>query len=194
MDFKQRVCSELINCAAIYKAVLLDYEYLIYSVEFKMQPYYILRAYEDNFAHLTGVSSPLSAVSFYEKCLAGTVKESDIRFNDKKKNEKSMKGTIRRKIKSFSHLPNLFSYEIKAEENFSKGGIQCLVAAADDNITLGFIKVKDARPMTLLKGNCINKEKAVEVTLILRRSKGANKFDRIIYGKADDFYAAFPDV
>jgi hypothetical protein len=184
MDFKQRVFNELASCAAIYKAVFLDYEYLIFSEGFKFQPYYILSAYEDNFAHLTGVYSRLSAVEFYRNCLNGTLKESDLNFNGK--NAKSTKGTIRRKIKAFSHMKNLFCGKIVAEENFKKGGIQCQIATADGNITMGFVNVKNSRPMTLLKGNCIDKANAVDVTLILRRNKGTEKFETITYGNAKE--------
>ena len=39
--------------AAIYKKVFVDYDYLIYSENFKNKPYYIISAAEDNYPHLT---------------------------------------------------------------------------------------------------------------------------------------------
>jgi len=41
VTFKQRVHKELIAGAAIYKAVFVDYEYLVFSKEFNNKPYYI---------------------------------------------------------------------------------------------------------------------------------------------------------
>ena len=65
MNFKQRVCNELISGAAIYKSVLMDYDYLIYSNDFDKSPYYILSANEDNYAHLTGVNYLISPYDFF---------------------------------------------------------------------------------------------------------------------------------
>ena len=48
MTFKERVHEAIIEGAADYKAVFVDYEYLIYSKDFKSKPYFIVSAEEDN--------------------------------------------------------------------------------------------------------------------------------------------------
>lgn len=181
-SYKQSVCEKLINSAAIYKSVFMDFEYLIYSTAFTIEPYYIISAIEGNFSHLTGVKILVPAYDFYVACLGGTLKETDFDFIDKHHGEKSVKGTIRRKFKAFSELPYLFSRDLKAEESFSKGDIHCTIGTSDNQITLGFIR-SPVRPMTLLKGNCLNPANTVDVSLVLRRTRGSSNFDTIIQGE-----------
>ena len=194
MDFKERVCNELIICAAIYKSIFIDYDYLIYSSDFTKESYYIISAYEENYAHLTGVHSLISARDFYLRCLNGTLRESDFDFIDMHKDEKSVKGTVRRKLKSLAELPNLFSQNLKAEECFSKGRVYCVIATANNQITIGFVKTENILPKTLLKGNCLNQTKAVDVSLVLRRNRCSDKFDTIIQGDIETFCPLFPDI
>ena len=186
MDFKQRVKNSLILGAGVYKSVLLDFEYLIYSPGFIQNPYYIISANEDNYEHLTGVHSLISPKMFYAKCINGTITELDFDFSKGQKSEKSIKGTVRKKITAFPTLNNLFSSKLYAEENFTKGAVHCSIATADFQLTLGFINAKYAIPMTLLKGNQLNPAKNVEVTLVLRRKKGSDDFDVVIQGSSND--------
>lgn len=56
-SFKERARQEMIKAAKQYKDIYVDYEYLICSVTFEKNDYYIIAAEEDNFQHLTGVQS-----------------------------------------------------------------------------------------------------------------------------------------
>jgi len=108
MTFKQRVHNEIIAGAASYKAAFIDYEYLIYSSGFANKPYYIVRAEEDNYPHLTGVNALIPAQAFYDKCLDGSLSESDFDFSGKNRSEKEVRGSVRRKINILPLLPNFF--------------------------------------------------------------------------------------
>jgi len=68
------------------------------------------------------------------------------------------------------------------------------LATADNAITIGFADTALLRPKTLLKSNELNPNKAVDITLILRRGRGANKFNVIIQGDIVEFCTLFPDV
>jgi hypothetical protein len=187
MDFKQRVHNDLIQSARIYKSVFMDYDYLIFSEEFIYENYYVVKAHEDNFAHLTGVNRLISADDFYFRCLNATLNESDFDFKDKVKSEKSVKNTVRRKSIAFLNLPDFFSNVLQAKESFSKGNVHCVVGAANNAISIGFIVPPNLRPMSLLKGNTLNQAKAVNVSLVLRRNRNADRFDTILQGDVTRF-------
>lgn len=63
-SFKERARQEMIKAAKQYKDIYVDYEYLICSVTFEKNDYYIIAAEEDNFQHLTGVQSKIDAKTF----------------------------------------------------------------------------------------------------------------------------------
>ena len=63
-SFKERARQEMIKAAKQYKDIYVDYEYLICSVIFEKNDYYIIAAEEDNFQHLTGVQSKIDAKTF----------------------------------------------------------------------------------------------------------------------------------
>ena len=151
MTFKQHVHSEIIKGAEIYKKVFADYDYLIYSENFKNKPYYIISAAEDNYPHLTGVNSLLSAQVFYDKCLDGSLSESDFDFSHKNRSEKEVIGSVRRKIQILPLLDTVFQMKLQAEEDFVKGKINCSLATTDNTITIGFTDAVLLRPKTLLK-------------------------------------------
>jgi hypothetical protein len=91
-------------------------------------------------------------------------------------------------------LPNLFSSDLKAEENFIKGRIHCTIGTTDKQITLGFINSNNAKPKTLLKGNHLNHGNSVGVSIILRRKHGADKFDTVMQSDFQRFCAINADV
>ena len=186
-SFKQRVRNELIAGANIYKSTFIDYEYLIYGDGFKAQQYYIIGAYENNYQHLTGVGSDLTADIFFQKCLDGTLQEADFGFIRKDQCEKSVKGSVRRKIKLLPSLSTIFSNDLQAEESFTKNNIRCSLATADNRMTIGFIYTNKAIPKTLLAGNELNPKNIVDVSVVLRRNRNADKFDEIIKGDANNF-------
>lgn len=73
MNFKERVTKELIHGAKLYTENLLNRQFLLYSSLFQCRKFYIIRAYEDNFLHLTGVTTQLSPREFFEKCSHGII-------------------------------------------------------------------------------------------------------------------------
>jgi len=194
MDFKQRVHEEIIKGAAIYKSVFIDYEYLIYSSDFKKKPYYIISAAEDNYPHLTGVNSLIPAQDFYNRCLDNTLQETDFNFLSKYKSEKEVIGSVRRKIQVLPLLSTFFLNSLQAEEDFSKGSVHCSLATSDNSLTIGFVDVAVLRPKTLLKKNELNIQKAADVTLILRQKRGEDRYSAVIQGDSKIFSELYPEV
>lgn len=178
--FKERVRLELIKAAKKYEEIYVDYEYLICSEAFEHRNYYIIDAKKDNFQHLTGVHSRISAKIFFDKCRDGSLSEEDFDFMKKGQDEKSVKGTVRRKIKALPDMMDLFREGMQAEEDFRKNRIICSFATADGNCTLGFTDTEKARPKSLIRGNELENPKAVE--LVLRRKSGMRFFDEIVIG------------
>ena len=83
---------------------------------------------------------------------------------------------------------------MQAEEDFIKGKVYCSLATADNQLTVGFVDDATLRPKTLLKNNELDAQKAVSVTLVLRRTRGAEKFDTVIQGDIATFRESFPDL
>lgn len=183
VSFKERVCSELIRYARTYKSIYVDYEYLICSEAFLKKSFYIISAKEDNFKHLTGVNSGLTAGMFFEKCISGTLSEADFDFLKDGQDEKAVKGTVRRKIKALPDMMDLLKEGLLAEENFKKNRIICSFAAADGSCTLGFIDTGKARPRSLIRGNELKNPKPVD--LLMRRKAGSEFFDEILIGGSE---------
>ena len=69
ISFKTRVKNTLIQYAGVYYTQFVCRDYLLISDAFHNLPFYILSAEKDNFLHLTGVTTPLSASSVFDKCL-----------------------------------------------------------------------------------------------------------------------------
>lgn len=181
-SFKERVCLEITKAAKSYKEIYLDYEYLICSEAFMRRKYYIVDAQKDNFQHLTGVHSLISPKMFFEKCYQQTLTENDFDFVKKGQDERSVKGTVRRKIKVLPDMMNLFKTGLLAEESFEKNKIFCSFAAADGRCTLGFSDSEKARPKSLIKGNELSNPKIVD--LVLRKKSGTESFDEFVIGDA----------
>jgi len=121
----------------------------------------------------------LSPQCFFDKYYNGTLEEVDFNFVKKGQDEKSVKGTVRRKIKILPDMMELFKSGLQAEENFEKNKVFCSFAA-DGSCTLGFSESEKVRLKSLIKGNELNNPKAVE--LVLRKEAGAAYFDVIIVG------------
>nr|WP_312579150.1 PBECR4 domain-containing protein [Sedimentibacter sp.] len=197
ITFKERVKNVLINEAQKYKRNYVDYEYLICSDAFKISDYYIISANEDNYQHLTGINSLVSPKEFFNKCFDGTLSESDFDFAKKGQDEKSVKGSVRRKIQVLPDMMNLFENEIKVEESFVKNKVKCSFATTNECYTLGFINAKKSYPMTLIKGNEIDKNKAKTIKLLLRKEANKERFDEIIIGNDESlscYYEKIKDI
>ena len=182
VSFKERVRLAMIAAATDYKNNFIDYEYLVYSDSFENKDYYIIDAKEDNYQHLTGVNSLISASSFFEKCYNGTLQESDFDFSKKEQDEKIVKGTVRRKISVLPHMMNIFSKSLMVEECFQKNTVICSFATTDGQLTLGFIDSGKSRPKTLIKGDGLNKSKSKPILLVLRKKSDEALFSDIVIG------------
>lgn len=184
--FKKRVCETAIECAQIYKAEFVDYNYLICSKAFSLKPFYIINAHPDNFRHLLGVHSLISAKEFFEKSYNGTLTTEDFDFVKPKQYAKVVKGFVRRKIKILPTALNIFHNEvIIAEENFIKNRISCSFATSDNICTIGFENHNYSVPKTLLKSNELDSEKSKSIDLIFRKKKSDRFFTEIILGNKE---------
>lgn len=184
-SFKERVKDTIILCAKPYKDYYVNYEYLICSSAFVKHPYYIISAHEDNYLHLTGVHTKLDPTTFFNKSYKGKLEESDFDFRKKGQNESEVKGSIRRKINTLPSIMSMFDCQTIVEEDFTKNRIKCALAAGNIEATLGFISAGKAKPMTLLKGNELDKTKAKSITLVLRKRTGDIKFSDMVAGDLD---------
>jgi len=126
--------------------------------------------------------------------LNGTLKETDFDFSGKNRSEKEVIGSVRRKIQILPLISTFFACNLQAEENFSKGSVHCSLATADNQLTMGFVESDVLRPKTLLKKNELESSRSVDVSLILRREKGKEKFDEIVQGDAEAFSVLHPDL
>ena len=194
LNFIERVREGIIGFASVYKSVFLDYEHLIYSKDFKKNPYYIIGGNKDNYKHLTGVGSTLAPAEFFEKCLDCSIKESEIDFIKKGESEKEVKGYVRKKMKSLSLLSTFFANKLAAEEDFKRNRVECSFVTTENNITIGFVNVSRAIPKTLMSGNVLNKSNSVDISLVLRRRRNEDKFNEIISGDIKEFQAIFPEI
>ena len=182
--FKTRVKEIAITESKKYKEIFVDHQYLICSKGFKKRDYYILSAEKDNFLHLVGINKNLSAASFFNKCYDGTLIEDDFDFNKNGKDENSIKGSVRRKIKSLERVSTLFQDDILIEEDFRRHKIVCAIATTDKQITLGFSGGTVSRPKTLLKGNEL-KTNPLTVDLVLSKKRNEKKFNKIVIGNTE---------
>lgn len=181
-SFKERVKETLISYAQDYKTYYVDYEYLLCSKAFSRSAYYIVSAHEDNYLHLTGVHTNLGASAFFQKCYDGTLEESDFDFCKDGQTESEVKGSVRRKINALGAIMGIFSGGTIAEEDFAKNRIRCALATSNTNVTLGFMVVGKAKPMTLLKGNELNSEKTQSLDLVLRKARSECNFKEMVVG------------
>ena len=181
-SFKTRVREEVVRCARLYKEVFVDYDYLIFSTAFEKADYYMIQAHEDNYKHLTGVSSELGAAEFFWKCYEETLTEEDFSFAKKNQIESVVKGSVRDKIRVLPEIEKLFSEGTIVEEDFRKNSIRCSFAAGQGTFTMGFVCVPYSRPKTLLRGNELNPAASKRVELVLRRRRGTKKFDEVLVG------------
>lgn len=73
ISFKTRVKDIAISIARDYYSYFVCRDYLLISDAFKREPYYIVRAEKDNYLHLVGVSTKLSATAFFDKNLTSSI-------------------------------------------------------------------------------------------------------------------------
>lgn len=181
-SFKTRVKEEAIKCSKIYKSLFVDYDYLLCSDAFVQADYYIIQGHEDNYRHLTGVATEISAEEFFNKCYNGTLTENDFSFEKDGQAEAQTKGAVRDKIRVLSDIKSLFSQNAVVEEEFKQNRIKCAFAAEGCTFTLGFVCQNNSKPMTLLRGKKLNTNKTAALELVIRKPRGAGKFSEIVLG------------
>lgn len=181
-SFKTRVKEEAIKCSKIYKSLFVDYDYLLCSDAFVQADYYIIQGHEDNYRHLTGVATEISAEEFFNKCYDGTLTENDFSFEKDGQAEAQTKGAVRDKIRVLPDIKSLFSQNAVVEEEFKQNRIKCAFAAEGCTFTLGFVCQNNSKPMTLLRGKKLDTNKTAALELVIRRPRGAGKFSEIVLG------------
>ena len=184
LTFKQRVAQTAITYATVYESEYLKYEYLVCSEAFSSQDYYIIAACADNYRHLIGVNTAISADDFFAKCLSGTLTEDDFDFVKNGQSEAAVKGSVRRKINALPHFLSMLGSPLVAQEKFIKNRVSCTFATTDKCVTVGYVTVGKSRPKTLLKGDELEEEKCRKVDLIFRRPTGEKLFNEIVCGNA----------
>lgn len=184
VSFKERVKNIAIQGATLYKYNFIDFEYLICSKAFSTNNYYIAKSDKANYLHLIGINSNLSAESFFNKCLDGTLQEEDFDFIKPKQSEKSVKGSVRQKIKILLDMLNMYDKPLLAQENFKKNCIACTFAAATNSYTLGY--AISGRPKSLMQKNELDISKSKNVDLIFRKKRGSEKFNELTFGDTNE--------
>lgn len=116
-SFKIRVKEITITESKKYKEVFVTHLYLIRSKDFKKKLLYSCSK-KDNFLHLSGINVNLSAASFLINAMMEHL--LDFNFHKKGKYENSIKGSVRKKIKSLKRVNTLFQEDILIEEDFKK--------------------------------------------------------------------------
>lgn len=156
-SFKQRAF-ELLKVGATEYSKLLGIDFVLISDKFKNRDKYVLRFYEGNFLHLTGVETSLPAKDFFLKCFDGTVTNNDFDCDS----TLILKGTVRHKLSHIISISTFFDGNIRCQESFVKGKVKCIVAASDRKYTLGFTGGEGPlNPLTLLHNDFLDDENAI---------------------------------
>lgn len=184
ISFKERVKSAAIDGAKLYKNNFIDYEYLICSMAFKDKKYYIAKADEGNYLHLIGIHTELSPKEFFQRCLDGSLTEYDFDFCKKNQPEKSVKGSVRQKVKVLHDMLQMYGKDLEAQEDFKKNRVECAFATAESTYTLGYTAA--GRPKSLLQKNELDPAKARKVDLVFRKKRGNKKYDELFNGDKKD--------
>lgn len=184
--FKTRVKDTIIRGAKEYQHYFVEYDYLLCSEAFIKNQYYIIKGTEGNYKHLTGVLiTSGSPEDFFEKSLSAVLSEDDFEIA-KNEEDKSTKGTIRRKISVLEDAMRIFQKTTFVEEDFEKNNIKCSFATQDGFSTIGFTPTgKITRPKTLLKGNQLDLSKAKRLELVLRKKRTDKIYSEIIIGEKE---------
>ncbi len=192
--FQTRVRDVIIEYAKKYKEYFVDYDYLILSDRFQNADYYIVKAHETNFRHLTGVSTSLTAKEFFEKAYNATLTEEDFSISKKGVQDKEAKGTVRRKINALPNMIGIFNQQTLVEEDYSHNSIRCSFIANDKKSTVGFSQTNPTVPLTLLFGDKIDLSAVGHLSLVLRKKEGDDLFSEIIVGNINVLKEKLPQI
>ena len=157
IPFKETIRNRLIESARKYQS-LIGKKIVIASESFAMKKEYIVRFYETNFLHLTGIKTSLPPIDFFKKCFDESIKYDDFDCDS----TKQLKGLVRLKMRNLVNIDAFFSEEIEVQEDFEKGAIKCLLGASDNKCTIGFVDAKYCvRPKTILDKNHLDADKPI---------------------------------
>ena len=173
MPFKEEIKAKL-TVAAIEYQKLLNIDFIIKSPDFKLKDEYTLRFHEDNFLHLTGVETKLTAKIYYEKCLGGTLLNEDFDCES----SSQIKGKVKEKLKHLVTIGEFFNKDLIFQEYYKKNKVECKLATSDGKCTLGFKEISNniCVPLTLLNKNQIIKE--LEITNFVIYKNARNKIGK----------------
>ena len=138
VQFKETVRNRLIESAKKYYS-LINKKIIISSECFTMKKEYIIRFYETNFLHLTGVKTFLSPLEFYKKCFDEKISCDDFDCDS----TTQLKGLVRLKMRNMVYIDSFFINEIEVQEDFEKGSIKCLLGASDNKCTIGEVVINN---------------------------------------------------
>ena len=128
-NYKESCCLLLHKAAEKYKK-LLGKDFIIESKDFKNRKRYILRFYEGNFLHLTGVKTKIKPSIFFEKALTNQLTIDDFDCDS----TKEIKGYTQEKIPHLLDIDIFFSTNLEIQENYTRGKVSCLIAASEENL------------------------------------------------------------
>lgn len=156
---KNKILNLLAIAATEYKK-LLNKKIILHSKNFLYSNEYVIRFYETNFLHLTGLKTFLTPKDFFFKSLNKTISVDDITdFTEKNKLY-----TIKNKLDGLKDITLCFSNNLQVQENFKRNSINCTIATSDGNRTIGFIKAGSInRPMTFLNKNKLNQNEPIQI-------------------------------
>lgn len=153
MNNYKQTCLILLNTAAKKYQTLIGKDFIIESADFRNRNQYVLRFYEGNFLHLTGVKTKLKPALFFEKALNNQLTLDDFDCDS----TKELKGFTQEKIPHLISIDLFFNSSLEIQENYSRGKVVCLIAASEGTFTLGFVGGNGPlNPMTLLNRNMID--------------------------------------
>ena len=194
ISFKSRVKTVLIQSASIYSSLFVCQDHLIVSDAFHKRPYYIISAEKKQLSASDRCTYILICICFFDKCLNGTLIESDFDFSLPNHNSKSAKGSVRRKINVLPLISNLIGPNSNVEEDFQKNAVFCSLASSDGSCTLGFVSVPQAIPKTLLQGDELDHTKAAPIKIILSKKQSDPKFSCVIHGTDEEISKYYPEI
>ncbi len=188
---RAKLIPTLTTSARIYYDYFVSFDYMIVSKTFSRHPYYVIKSNENNFLHLTGLSSVYNPQTFFIKCYKGLIAPEDFSlFKNDSYNYCKQKLSVIQNIRFLLSDPALL-----VQESFNKGLVSCSFAAENNVLTLGFIKDGEySYPMTLQKGCFLDPDLAGPITLLLRRQRKEKKFDDLVIGDIatlSKYYSSF---
>ncbi len=157
ISFKQKTLNNLFESAKKY-FYLLNKEIIIKLEKKKEFKIFVIRFYKSNFLHLTGVSTKLSSIKFFENAYSKTIEMGDFECNT----SKWLKELVKKKMRHLVNIDEFFNSDLLVQENFHKGKVDCLIATTDGKCTIGFVLSQGfLRPKTLMNKNKLDYKKPI---------------------------------